>query len=579
MSDVARQRGSRNDVPRYRVYAVLLVFLLFVSAIGYRVVGVQIVRSEEFGRWAVAERTRENIVVARRGEIYDSRGIRLATNVPSNRVSAILSQIEDSRSVAEILSPLIGRSVDDIESALTQPDLEWVLLARRLGPEISDQIITLGLDGIVLDPEPSRMYPFGAFASQVLGFTTYDLMGAYGVEGYHDRVLGGTPGKLLGERDGAGNLIALSQSSWDAPIDGADVVLTLDSAVQHAIEKILADVVSVQNATGGTIIVQHTQSGAILGMASLQTFDPNAFTEVDDPSIFLNPAISMVYEPGSTFKSVVLAIGLDDGVIGPHTVFNDAPGYFAVPGHPAITNSQGVVFGNQTMTQVLEQSANLGAIFVAQKIGRDRFYERLVEFGFGHETGVDLQGEEAGILTMPMRAGWNDVLFYTNSFGQGIAVTPMQLVNAVSALGNGGKLMQPYIVAEIRGMDGTVVTEPKMVRQVISPETSTAMRMMLESVVINGTGALSAVDGYRIGAKTGTAQIPSSDGGYIHDATIASVVGFAPIENPLFTVLVKIDWPKNEASGQEVSAPVMGLVFEQLFLLYGIAPFDAEEAP
>lgn len=569
----------RNDVPRYRVYTVMLIFMMFVGAIGYRVVGVQVVRSEEFGRSAVAERTRENIVGARRGEIFDSRGIRLATNVPSNRVSAILSQIEDPRHTAELLSPLIGRSVADIESALTEPDLEWVLLARRLNPDLSAQIEALGLDGLVLDPEPSRMYPFGAFASQVLGFTTHDLMGAYGVEGAYDDVLAGTPGKMLGERDGAGNLIALSQSSWDAPVDGSDVVLTLDSAVQHAIEDILADVVAEQRASGGTIIVQNTQTGAILGMASLQTFDPNTFAGEEDPSIFLNPAISMIYEPGSTFKSVVMAIGVDDGVIRPQTVFNDSPGYFAVPGHPAITNSQQAVYGNQTMTEVLETSANLGAIYVAQKIGRDRFFERLVEFGFGSETGVDLQGEEAGILTLPMKAGWNDVLFYTNSFGQGIAVTPLQLVNAISALGNGGRLMQPYIVSEVRDFNSTTFTEPEVIRQVISEETSTQMRMMLESVVVNGTGELAAVDGYRIGAKTGTAQIPSPDGGYIEDATIASIVGIAPIENPLFTVLVKIDWPKEAASGQEVSAPAMARVFEQLFLLYGIAPYAAQEAP
>jgi cell division protein FtsI (penicillin-binding protein 3) len=565
------------QLPRNRIVALFVVFVLFVSLIGYRVITVQIVRSEEFARWAVAERMQESVVPARRGEIYDARGIRLATNVPSNRVSAILSQIDDPHGTAELLSPLIGRSVADIEAALTQPHLEWVLLARRLSPEVSAQIQALDIDGIVLDPEPSRTYPFGAFAAHVLGFTNYDLQGAYGVEGYYDDVLSGTPGKVVGERDGAGNVIALSQSIWDAPVAGADVVLTLDSAVQQIIIDILTDVVQEQRAAGGTIIVQNTQTGAILGMASLQTFDPNTFAEVDDPSIFLNPAISMVYEPGSTFKSIVMAIGLEDGVIEPDTVFDDAPGYFVVPGHPAITNAYGVVYGNQTMTEVLEHSANLGAIYVAQRIGRDRFYQRLIDFGFGHPTGVDLQGEEGGILTMPFRAGWNDVLFYTNSFGQGVAVTPLQLVNATSALGNGGKLMKPYIVAEVRGEQGVTVTEPEVIRQVISEQTSAEMRAMLESVVLNGTGYHAAVPGYRVGAKTGTAQIPSPDGGYIEDATIASIVGFAPVENPLFTVLVKIDWPKENLSGQEVSGPAMARVLEQLFLLYGIAPSSGQE--
>jgi cell division protein FtsI (penicillin-binding protein 3) len=571
--------GAGYKLPRHRVIAIFCVFFLFVSLIGYRVVTVQVVRSGEFSKWAIAERMQENIVPARRGEIYDARGIRLATNVPSNRVSAILDQIEDKEEVSILLAPLIGRSVEDIYAALTEPDLEWVLLARRLDPDVSSQIEALDLDGIVLDPEPSRIYPFGSFAAQVLGFTNYDLQGAYGVEGYYDDVLGGTHGKVVGERDGAGNVIALSQSFWDAPVDGSDIVLTLDSAVQHAIEEILADVVAEQRAAGGTIIVQDTKTGAILGMASLQSFDPNAFTQVEDPALFLNPAVSMVYEPGSTFKSVVMAIGLDDGVIEPDTIFNDAPGYFAVPGHPAITNSQGLQFGNQSMTQVLEQSANLGAIYVAQRIGRDRFYQRLLDFGFGHATGVDLQGEEDGILTLPFKSGWNDVLFYTNSFGQGVAVTPLQLVNAISALGNGGKLMRPYIVAEVRNGDDKIVTDPEVIRQVISEQTSVEMRSMLESVVVNGTGYHAAVSGYRVAAKTGTAQIPSPDGGYIDDATIASIVGFAPVEDPKFTVLVKIDWPKEAASGQEVSGPAMARVLEQLFLLYGIAPYGEQEAP
>lgn len=559
-----------------RINYLSIVFVLLFALILFRVFTIQVVRSEEFGEQAVAERMMENSVAARRGDILDSNGVRLATNVPADRVSAIVALIDDKRAVAEQLSPLIGRTADDIEAVLSEPDVEWVLLARRLSAEASATIEAMQIEGIVLDPEPRRVYPSGSFASHVLGFANYDHEGNYGVEGFYDELVGGEPGRVVGERDGAGNVIALSQSTWDPPVDGSDIVLTIDSAVQKIIESVLAETVVEQDAAGGTIIVQDPKTGAILGMASWPTFDPNGFDRVNDLSVFANPAVSSVYEPGSTFKSIVMAVGIDDGVVSPDTVHNDAPGYVEVPDHPPITNSGGRVWGDQTMTEVLIHSANLGAIFVAERIGQDRFYERLMEFGFGRETGIDLQGEEQGILTGPWEPDWNPTLFYTNSFGQGIAVTPVQLVNAVSAVVNGGQLMQPYVVSEVRGEDGTTVHEPTVLRQVISPETSATLRDMLHEVVEQNTGEFVDVPGYEIGAKTGTAQIPSPDGGYIEDATIASIVGFGPVEEPQFTVLVKIDWPKESPWGETVAGPAMGEVFKQLFKLYGIPPSEAE---
>lgn len=565
--------GNMYQLPRNRVIGLFLVFFLFVSLIGYRIVAVQVVRSGDLSRWAVAERMQENVVPARRGEIFDARGIRLATNVPANRVSAIIDQVSDRHAVAVQLAPLIGRSEQDIVDALSQ-ELEWVLLARHLSPEVSAQIEALALPGIALDPEPSRTYPMDSLAAHVLGFTNYDLEGSYGVEGQYDDILGGTPGKVVGERDGAGNVIGLSQSVWDAPVDGADVTLTIDTAVQRAIEEILDDTIAEQQALGGTILVQDSNTGAIIAMASRSTYDPNAFAEVDDATTFLNPSISAVYEPGSTFKAIVMAIGIDDGVVTPNTYHNDEPGYVELPDGSRITNFEGAVWGDETMTQVLERSANLGAIFVAEKIGRDRFYQRLQDFGFGEPTGVDLQGEEGGILTLPGEIGWNDVLYYTNAFGQGVACTPLQLVTAFSAVINGGRLMEPYVVSEVSGPDGVTETQPTVVRQVITPQASATMREMLQTVVEVQGSKYPRVDGYHIGAKTGTAQIPSPDGGYIEDATIASIVGFGPVEDPRFTVLVKIDWPKNAATGLDASGPALARVFDWLFLLYGIPPTE-----
>jgi cell division protein FtsI (penicillin-binding protein 3) len=521
----------------------------------------------------------ENVVPARRGEIFDARGVRLATNVPANRVSAILDQVVDKHAAAEQLAPLIERPAAEIEDALNQPDLEWVLLARQLSPEASEQIAALNIDGIVLDPEPSRIYPFGAFGSHLIGFTTDDLQGNYGVEGYYNDLLDGTPGKLVGERDALGNVIGLTQSTWDSPVDGADLVLTLDSAVQRAIEEILDDVVKEQGARGGTILVQDTQTGAILGIANRSTYNPNVYENVVDPTVFLNPAVSAIYEPGSTFKSIVMAVGIDSGAVTPDTVHNDEPGYIALEDGSKIYNFEHAVFGEISVRQMLQRSSNLGAIFVAEEIGREVFYQAMQDFGFGVPTGVDLQGEEAGILTLPGEEGWNDVLHYTNAFGQGIACTPLQLVNAFSAIVNGGRLMQPYIVSEIHDGENVTVHQPQQVRQVISAESSATMREMLESVVHHDESLYMSVPGYRIGAKTGTAQIPSPDGGYLEDAAISSIVGFGPVADPRFTVLVKIDWPKKGETGLVVSNPALVRVFEALFMLYGIPPTEPEEVP
>lgn len=561
-------------VPRERVRWLFLVFALLISLVLVRIVMVQVVQSASYSEEAVRERTSADSIAARRGDILDARGVPLATSAPAGRIAAINDLVEDKPGTARVLAPLVGRAEADILAALEDPDLDWTLLARQISPEVTEQIRALDLPGIEISTEPSRVYPFGNFASHVLGFTNAALEGNYGVEGQWDEVLAGTPGLVVGERDGTGNLIGLTQSTWDAPEDGATLTLTIDSAVQHMIEGILADVVRQQRALGGSIIVQDSQTGAIVGMANLSSYDPNHYNNVPNAAQYLNQSISSVYEPGSTFKAIVMSIGIDDKVVTPEMTHDDAPGYATLPDGTRIYNFEQSVWGVETMTQVLQRSANLGMIFVQQQIGVARLYERLLDFGFGSPTGIDLQGEEQGIITLPNQEGWNEALPVTASFGQGVAVTPLQLVNAFTAIINGGMLMQPYVVQSVQDSTGAIIeeTEPTVVRQVISPESSATMREMLESVVSHPDSLYPQVEGYRIGAKTGTAQIPSPDGGYIENATIASIVGFGPVEEPRFTVLVKIDWPKQGDTGLEVSGPAMTRVFEQLFRLYGIAP-------
>lgn len=577
MTPITPQSANWRDPARRRTLAILFVFGLFVCLIAFRVIQVQIVRSQELAGKAAAERLVVDTVPARRGDILDARGMLLATDLPSARIWAILPNIEDRQATAGLLAPLIDQPVETIVTRLSAPDVEWLLLATQIEPDAVAAIEALELEGIVLEPEPLRYYPNAAFASHVLGFTNAAHEGNYGVEGALDETIGGDPGTLVAERDGAGNVIALSQSYWDPPEDGSDVVLTLDSAVQLIIEDVLRETITEQRAKGGTIIVQNPQTGAILGMANWPVYDPNDYGDVDDLATFANPAVSRIYEPGSTFKSIVMAIGIDDGFVTPDATFDDAPGYREVPDHPPITNNNGHIYGTLTMTDVLVRSSNLGAIHVAELIGAERLYQRLTQFGIGKPTGIDLQGEERGIVAKPWESDWNETLFFTNAFGQGIAITPLQIVNAYSAIVNGGHLMEPYIVAEQRLPDGSVVNhEPSVVRSVISEETSAEMREMLHQVVERRYDVYPQVPSYDIGAKTGTAQVPSPDGGYVEDTTIASIIGFGPVEDPQFVVLVKIDEPQETPWGETAAGPALGKILNELFILYGIEPTEAQ---
>lgn len=565
-----------NDIPRSRIIILLVAFILFSMAVGYRVFSFQIVHGLDLTEQAQSIRFREDVVPAERGDILDRRGRKLATNVPADRISVIVHQLEDPRETAQELAVIIDRDYEEIYEAITYPDREWVVLQRRLSPEASQQIESLDMDGLVLDPEPRRIYPMGSFASQVLGFVNYDYEGAYGIEGVYHDLVAGEPGHLIGERDGAGNVIALGHSTWDAAEDGSDLVLTIDSSVQRLVEEVLADTIARQRASGGTIVVQDPQTGAILGMASQPGYDPNDFNRVNDSQLFSNPAISSIFEPGSTMKAMVMAIGLEAGVIEPHTVHPGGP-YRELPGGERVYNATLMDFGPETMTEVLEHSSNIGAMYVAEQLGENNLYRGLTGFGFGESTGIDLHGEEPGLFPLPGDPMWTLSNLYTNSFGQGMAITPMQLVNAMSAMANGGTLLTPYLVDEVRHPDGSVErTQPEEIRQIISPDTSRSITEMMTSVVDAGQHVY-GVPGYDIAAKTGTAQIPGADGGYEPGATIGSIVGFGPSDDPQFTVLVKIDRPQATQWGEGSAGPAFQEVFEELFLLYGIPPNHPDE--
>lgn len=579
------------EIPRRRVYLVLVAFMVFMSAVGWRLVSFQVLRGADLGEEAREERFGDRVVPARRGTIYDRNGMVLASTIPADRLEVDLTQVtpaEDemlARALARPLAMSPSAILDKLRGA-REAELNWVQIKTRLTPAQSQEVRDLKLacmaddsPCLYLQAEPKRVYPNGDFASQLLGFTNWQLEGEYGVEASYDESIGGTPGRVRAEYDVFGNLIAIGEHDLVPSIDGLDVTLTIDGAVQRVAEQQLQEAIRANGGTGGTVIVMDVQTGAIVALANQPSFDPNSYGDYD-LALFNNPAVSSLYEPGSTMKVITMAIGLETGAVSANTVFHDAPGYILIEKDKAtnekykITNLNGATYGTETMSEILQHSSNLGAAFVAGRTGPDKFYGKLREFGIGSPTGIDLPGEEAGIVNWPEKPEWRPINLSTNAYGQGITVTPIQMLTAVAACVNGGKLMKPYVVQELR-QDGQMVkrNDPQVVRQVLRPEVSRQIVGMMTDVVDNVSFPYVGISGYAVGSKSGTAQIPAAGGGYEpDDQTIGSLIGIGPSESPRFAVLVKIDRPKNERLGSVTSGPPVRQILFELFNLYAIPP-------
>ena len=407
----------------------------------------------------------------------------------------------------------------------------------------------------------SRFYPEGVLASTLVGFLGFqdkNRAGQYGLEEYYEPWLSGRVGlKNILNRVGLGN----------GSVQGSSLILTLDKNIQFFAEKKLEDLVNKWGASGGNVIVQDPQSGAILAMASLPNFDPNSYSDFPY-SNFVNSGIQETFEPGSSFKTITMAAALDSGSVEPKTSYFDS-GEVQMAGY-TIRNYDLKSHGYQTMTQVLEKSINTGAIFAMGKTGQEKFLEYLERFQFGRKTDIDLAGEVSGdIKNLYTKRPIN---FVTASFGQGVAVTPLQLINAYSAVANGGRLMRPYVVEKIVKPDGQIVeVRPEVVAEPITPETSKTLTAMLVSVIDNGSIKKAALPGYKIAGKTGTAQEPNPEGGY-SEFLIHNLVGFGPVDNPSFTVLVRLDHPQGVETAAVSLADAFGDIVRFLVNYYGIAP-------
>lgn len=603
--------GTRGNI-RFKIgKAILLAFALIIMA---RLFNLQILEGNTYRALASQQYELYRELFPERGEILIEDRVAgiytpLATNQDLYLVYADPRLIENSEEAAQRIAPILGiaparhaernkvereiPSNNERDSAsppalqddnvadeyqqlldrLSKTDDPYEPLQHGVSEKTVEAIKNLGIAGIDAVREPVRYYPFRNVGAHVAGFIGSDgekITGRYGMELAFNKELAGESGFFEGERDIAGRWIPVGRRTLHPAVDGDTVALTVERAVQYFTCTKLNEAVAKHGASGGSAIVVEAQTGAILAMCGSPDFDPNAYFEVDDIAVYNNPAVFGQYEPGSVFKAITMAAALDTGAITPETVYEDT-GEVRIGPH-RIRNADLKAHGRQTMTQVLEASLNTGAIFAARKVKTERFRDYAERFGFGVKTGIGLPGEAAGDTRALRERG--DIFLATASFGQGIAVTPIQLTAAFGAIANQGKLMRPYIVKEVRSISGAVIaTEPKAVREVISARTATLLSGMLTSVVEKGHGGRAGVDGYFVAGKTGTAQIPRKDGpGYETGETIGTFVGFAPAEQPRFVVFTRIDRPKDVRFAESSAAPLFGEIMNFLLQYYEIKP-------
>ncbi|HZC04344.1 MAG TPA: penicillin-binding protein 2, partial [Ktedonobacterales bacterium] len=444
-----------------------------------------------------------------------------------------------------------------------------LLLTPQQSAAVNAAITTNQLQsGVALIPQATREYPDGTLAAQALGFVRLsDGSGQYGVEQMENSALAGSPGLLYTRVSQDGQPLALPPLRQTNPIPGANVTLTLDATVQAWAQTGLANAVQSANADGGQVVVLDPQTGGVIAMASSTGFDPNQYFNAPLSS-FSNPAVSSTYDPGSVMKAMTMAAGIQQGVITPQTTFFD-PGYTDVDG-VRIYNFDRTGHGNENMVQVLQYSANVGAIFVVRRVGAKSFYQTLNAFGYGQSTGSGLPGEVAG-LRGGGKGESSNLTLAENAFGESIGVTPLQVASAYAALANGGVMMRPHIIASVTadgGLGATTTYAPQEVRQVVSAQTAATVTQMLTQSALNSDAHMALLPGYSIAAKTGTSTPYPNDPAW----TYASVVGYAPATHPRFVLLVKLDHPRRVIFGGDAAGPLWRALAQRLFLYYRIAP-------
>ena len=526
----------------FRFNTLISAFFLSFCILGYNLYHHQILKGDYYFEKAEARSDFQKERELRRGQIFftdrNGNSIAVAQNRDYPGIFASPKEIEDAGLAAKLLSPIVGKDEKILAVAFDNPESLFYRLVDKASKEQMEAVEGLNIKGIHIQKDQYRFYPFYGLASQLIGFVglnenTESPIGLYGLEKLKNKEL----------------------STGDA------LRLTIDVNLQGEAEQILGNLIREFNAVQGTVIIEEPSTGKILALASSPGFDPNSYS--DSPvGNFLNPAVQSIYEPGSVFKPLTMAMGIDLGVITPETTYVDT-GKVVLNGR-TILNWDKKAHGESTMTNVLEQSINTGAVFAESKIGHKAFLEYVKKFGFGEKTGIDLPDETLGSLRSIDRKDAREIDFATASFGQGPAVTPIQLVTAFAGIANKGVLMRPYVNAE---------ESPRVIRRVISEEAAATVTEMMESAV--NTAAVAAIRGYRIAGKTGTAQVPDFVHGGYGDELIHNFVGFAPASDPRFVILIKIDKPDRPLAGLTV-VPAFRKLTEYVLNYYHIPPDRVE---
>ncbi|SER03816.1 stage V sporulation protein D (sporulation-specific penicillin-binding protein) [Gracilibacillus ureilyticus] len=562
-----------NMIIQKRIVTVFLFAFIVIGIIIFRLGYVQLIWSDFLIGQAEALWSRDIVFEPERGKIVDRNGEVLAENISAPTVMVVPRQVTSPESTANALSEALEMSYNDALEAIQKNERIVILQpeGRKISEEKAIAVQNLNLDGVYIAEDSVRYYPNGAYLSHVLGFSGIDNQGLTGLELSYDEQLSGTEGSLSFYSDAKGKKLAQKADKYTPPKDGMNLQLTIDHQVQTIIERELDIAVEKYNPDGAVAIAVNPNDGSVLGMSSRPTFDPANYQEIDAEVYNRNLPIWSTYEPGSTFKIITLAAALEENKVDLLEDEYVDDGSIEVGGtHLHCWKSGG--HGHQTFLEVVQNSCNPGFIVLGQKLGKEKLFSYIENFGFGSKTGIDLQGEANGILFNLDNVG--PVELATTSFGQGVSVTPIQQVMAVSAAVNGGYLYEPYIVQALQDpLTGKVIDEkqPVMKRRVISKDTSEQVRDALEHVVALGTGRNAYVEGYRVGGKTGTAQKVGEDGRYMENNYIVSFIGFAPANDPEIVVYVAVDNPKGTVQfGGTVAAPIVGTIMEDSLRALGV---------
>lgn len=562
--------GDVGVAIRRRVLWILGAFVVCLILLGVRLAWVQGWLGASLHTRAVDVRTRVVPVQAPRGEIIDDRGHILAMSVGAESVYATPSQVRDRSSTAIQLATILHLNPETVDKRLHQ-HIMFVWIARRVSSAEAAEVRALDLPGVSLVQESRRIYPFGMLASQVLGFVGIDNQGlGGGVEVSYNRQLSGTPGELIIEADARNQEIPQSTRRYIPPVPGDTLKLTLDSTLQGITQRALDQGVAQAHAQSGLAIMMNPRTGGIMALAVWPTYDSNEARNAD-PSLWTNPVITYAFSPGSVFKPITAAAALQEGVVTPTTPFDD-PGFLRVPG-ATISNFNHQGLGHTTFAVGFEKSANTIFGRVGLMVGVPRFYNYLKLFGFLGRTGVDLPGEAArpNIVTPQSRATPLDLA--EESFGQTLAVTPLSMITAISAIANGGELMWPHVGMALEAPNGHVIQRisPKPVRRVISPETAYQLQTLMARVVANGSGKRAQIACYAVAGKTGTTQ-KYENGRVAPGKYIGSFVGYAPAHGAVVALYVMIDEPQGVYYGGQVAAPVFQRIMRQALPYLGVQP-------